>query len=315
MAKPAFDEERFRELRVRVRRTFLELGNRSAEMLERFKFIEENVKDIRAGAGSPRRGLFVMGESGTGKSFALAHHLTTYPGFQPKLGKWGRMTQPVVSIVAKERATGLGLMAQALDEMGVPVPRHGDDIRKDLLEQFVERETIVFHIDEMQHSTRSNTNATVKAVQEWTKDMMSLKHWPLHVIVSGMPTLDVLLAEKQVDRRSRIITFDVLACPADIHWVRHSVHEIAVVGCGLGLAQDVTSDDFHERLCHASLGGFGTMTELTQEACFRAIRAQRSEVALRHFANEYDSHGSPPEENIFKSPDWRELSPIYGGRN
>ncbi|WP_165927945.1 hypothetical protein [Rhizobium sp. BK376] len=79
------------------------------------------------------------------------------------------------------------------------------------------------------------------------------------------------------------------------------------------LANDITSgeDQFYERLCHASKGGFGIMVEMTQEACFRAIRAGRSELASRHFANEYESNSSNPDLNIFRSPDWREITSTY----
>ncbi|MGO7981436.1 ATP-binding protein [Rhizobium johnstonii] len=311
-----FDEDSFRATKVRVRKTYLELGTRGNQILERCDFIVENVKDFYAGAASPRRGVFVMGESGTGKSFALSHHLATYPAFQPKMNKYGRMTKPVVSIVAPDKSTTLDIMAKALKAMNVPVPKNGRDMRKTLLEQFAENETIVFHIDEMQHSTRSNTEATIRAMQEWLKLMLQIENYPLHVIVSGMPTLDRLLAEGQIERRSKVISFETLACPDDLKWVIFCVQEVAVKGCGLTLANDITSGKglFYERLCHAAKGGFGIMVEMTQEACFRAMRAGRSEVALRHFANEYESNSSNPDLNIFKSRDWREIQSTYGTR-
>ncbi|TCR76838.1 hypothetical protein EV561_11998 [Rhizobium sp. BK376] len=95
--------------------------------------------------------------------------------------------------------------------------------------------------------------------------------------------------------------------------IRNDCSVISYLAAEALLANDITSgeDQFYERLCHASKGGFGIMVEMTQEACFRAIRAGRSELASRHFANEYESNSSNPDLNIFRSPDWREITSTY----
>jgi AAA domain len=304
--------DRLRDIRVQVRTSFLELGSRDEDIVDAFAFIEGNVEDFKAGAASPRRGLFVVGESGTGKTFSINHHLRTYPAFQPKLDEYNRKTQPVVSVTVPKKASTMDILVAILTEMDVPAEGNERDLTRVMHEQFKERQTVGLHLDELQHAIRSNTPKTIEAIQDWIKSLLQVKDWPLHVIVSGMPRIKSLLRTIEVGRRTKVITFRTLECPEDEKMVEFCVRQVAEKGCGLSLASTVQTPEFFARLCHAAAGGPGTIIEITQEACFRALRRQRSEVTLTHFSNEYlENTGCRTRDNIFTSTDWKELSAKY----
>jgi hypothetical protein len=70
--------------------------------------------------------------------------------------------------------------------------------------------------------------------------------------------------------------------------------------CRLELDETLKTDDFPDRLCRAKRGGWGSIIETIQNACFTAIENGRPKVTIKHFAYLYRmSTGCKPDDNIF----------------
>ncbi|MGR9148084.1 AAA family ATPase [Rhizobium leguminosarum] len=299
----------YRSLRVSVRSTFHESG-KDKELDAAMEYIVQNVEDFHEGAASPRRGLFVTGPAGTGKTTSLKHAFAKVPEFQPRVGEYGELIRPLISLKLPKKCAGRDMVASVLTAMGLPAEGSEKDMTDFLMLQFKQRQVIVLHLDELQHTVRSNTRAAFEAVQDLLKIMMDISDWPLHLVLSGMPRIEKMRADDQIRRRSDVIPLHPMECPDDAEWIAKLMVDVAVKGCGLKLSADVQTDEFHDRLCRATNGAWGTLIELIQAASFRALSRSKSELTIKHFAQEYEkANGSARDENMFLAADYQNLLP------
>lgn len=269
----------------------------------------ENVEDIRNGGGSRKRSLFVMGNSGCGKSFALRNLLGEFDTLQKSQDEFGRSQTPLVSIEAPNPCGMVELCNAVLSELGLPEsysmrPPFATALLKRVLS---EHGVIFLHIDEAQHLLRHPTAREAKRIAEQLKSLVQTKDWPLHTIYSGVPELSKLLEayDRQVNNRSYIRRMSPLIIPVELGLVREILDKVSIELCDLRLHNEIVSEDFLGRICHASAREFGTIIETVQEASFMAVKNSHPVLEVRHFARYFERHtGCLENDNVFTTKDW-----------
>jgi AAA domain len=304
------DKNLLRELRVRVRKTHIR-SPMDDEIHDALSYIMENIEDFQSGAASPRRGFFITGPAGTGKTTGFRHALSKFPELQPKFDQYGELVQSAISVKLPKKCLTRDIVVEILKAMKLPTEgRNEGELTRFLLDQIRERKIKIIHLDELQHTIRSNTTAAFEAAQDLLKQLLDREDWPLHVVCSGMPRIEKLRDDAQVGRRTKVIPHHLMKFPDDEEWIAAIVRAVAVDGCGLELDPELNKDDFRERLCRATTGAWGTMIEFTQSASFRACARGRSVLKVSHFGQEYEaSSGSSREENIFIASNFRDIEP------
>ncbi len=307
MSDPTSNSADLRALRVAVRGTYI--GNGRDRLLDaHVAAMVKNKEDIEAGAGSPRRGLFVIGRAGTGKSTAIRRALAANPDLQPLVNAYGEKAPQYLSIKLPKKAATIDLVSRVLKAMGMPHEGKEKAMTDEMKNQFRQRGIWLLHIDELQHTVRSNTAKAYEAIQDLLKEMLDDEEWPLHMILSGVPRLQKIQVEAQIDRRSEVLHFYPLKVPADNDRIRDLIARIAVDGCGMSLDADVQTSEFYERLCLATKGAWGTLIERIQEVAFATLERGTTLLRKKDFARAYEkTKGCPLSENIYMAPNFRDL--------
>lgn len=311
--KNHIDDQSIAAIKASVRAAYFTTG-RDQKLASYLRELATNVADWESGVGSKRRTLFLVGDSGSGKTRSLEYHFATMPEFQPYENQYGEMVSPVLSIDAPRPCNTKALAITILTAMGLPTEGRPSEheLYSTLKAQLRERGVKYLHIDEMQHVIRHNTAATILHVQDTLKSLIQNTDWPLHTIYSGVPALAKLLKgdDRQLANRSHVLRYNTLGCPEDAEWIAKIVQQVAGEGCGLELASELEANDFPERLCIAGSGAFGSIIAMVQEACFRALDKGKSSVSMKEFARNYERDtGCMPYDNVFTATRWRELVP------
>jgi hypothetical protein len=303
----------FATFKDHVRNQFQPLGTLDKRLSENLSFLIKNSKDFEEGTPTSERFLFVVGPSGSGKSFTLRHHFKRTAAFQPFINAQGKEVKPFLSFEAPNKFASRDILATILEKMGLPNQGSENTLRGVLRTQIPKSGLKFLHIDEAQHAIRSNTPKTLQAFQDAIKSLVKLDDWPLHVILSGIPTLSALrTTDDQILRRSNSLAIRPVTVPADAQYVLTAIKTVAVTHCGLTLDPNLETEEFAGRLCASCGGAWGYMIEVVQNACFLAIENNREMLKVSHFAHNYRmKHGCRENENIFTAPGefWRKLVP------
>jgi len=273
----------------------------------------DNAEACRLGAGSRRRALFLIGASGSGKSFALRHHFSLIPEFQAKVNEYGESCRTILSFEAPEPCTSKDFAVAILQAIDVPVKARTTEgeLYAMVKTQLRERGILYLHVDEAQHLLRHKTTAAVLDVQDRLKSLMQIEDWPLHTIYSGVPQLaDILKGDKQLANRSKVMRFIPLNLPDDRVTIDQVLTEVVEEKCGLKVPEELRQDDFLGRLCLANSGCYGTIIESVQSACFLVMNKGKDTVDQRAFSFNYQRDtGCLPSDNIFTAKRWSEINP------
>ncbi|MGV2124021.1 TniB family NTP-binding protein [Agrobacterium vitis] len=273
----------------------------------------DNVEACLLGGGSRRRALFLIGPSGSGKSFALRHHFSLIPEFQPRENEYGEVVRSVLSIEAPKPCTTKDFAVAILDAIGVPSkPKMTEgQLYATLKTQFRERGILYLHVDEAQHLLRHSSRQAVLDVQDRLKSLMQIEDWPLHTIYSGTPQLaDLLTGDPQLANRAMVMRFIPMSMPNDRACIEKVLNDIVEDKCGLTLPDDLSSDDFLGRLCFANGGCYGKIIEAVQAVCFLVMNKGKGTVDRRAFAHIYQRDtGCLTSDNVFTAARWSEINP------
>ncbi|WP_312403710.1 ATP-binding protein [Rhizobium sp.] len=269
------------------------------------------MKDFSKGSVSSERFLFVPGVAGSGKSFTLERVFSQIPEFQPRHDERGIFIRPLISATTRKQATTKDILIMLLEEMDLPAEGSERALTKLLQEQLRAQKVHYVHMDEFQHSLRSGTPKTIEGVQDALKNLVAMPDWPLHIILSGVPRLDKLrVDDNQIMRRSHVVPFRPLKVPDDNKFIMDAMKTVIVDHCGLEMDETLLDKNFPSRLCRAKIGGWGSIIEMVQNACFTAIENGRPTVTVKHFAYLYRINtGCIPKDNIFTSNRWKLLKP------
>lgn len=267
--------------------------------------------DIVAAEADKRRAIFVIGESGSGKTTAIRRQLALRPQFQPYLDRHGLEVTPMVSFDAPKPLTLKLLAKKGLEEAGYPVlGRKQENEMWDLFkEQIKERSILFLHIDEMQHVIRGNTPGEIHNIAAVVKSLLQIKDWPVHAVFSGVPSLAKFLEkEEQLRNRSEIIKFEPMAFPSDAGIIKAVMLRIVTVHAELEAASALESDEFILRLMHAADGAFGTIIQMVRTAVASVIYANGTAVGPEDFAGVYSAFtGCTPDRNVFIADDFKDI--------
>lgn len=273
----------------------------------------ENAAAMAAGVPEKRRALFLIGESGSGKTTAIKKHLRDRKVFQPRVARDGETVYPMVSFDAPKPLTLKLLAKTGLQAIGYPV--YGDQLQENQMwdlfrQQLKERRVMFLHIDEMQHVIRGNKHSVIQDIADTVKSLLQIPEWPLHVIFSGVPTLAKFLQhEDQLNNRSIVLPFDEIRFPDDVQLIRKIVKNIIEVDAAL-IAAGIDSDGVIHRLIHGAKGGFGTIIQFVRASAEGVMRNGGTTVTVESFARTYSLFtGSNPQQNVFTAKDWASINP------
>jgi len=265
------------------------------------------------GTGEKLRILFVIGESGSGKTTAIRKHLFERKELQPRQTEYGEIIHPMVSFDAPKPLTIALLAKKGLEAIGYPLMARQlkeNEIWDLFKHQLRERRVLFLHIDEMQHVMRGNGPTAIQHVADTIKSLTQIEGWPLHLILSGVPALGMFLfGEDQMRNRKSILNFREIVYPDNVALMRKIVRHIVEVHASLK-ADGITTEDAIHRLIHATKGGFGTMIQYTRAAVKQVLFEGKTTVGLDSFAKTYsDLSGCNPSENIFIARDFELIQP------
>lgn len=276
--------------------------------------LRRNAKALEKGRrGSHRRSLFVIGDTGSGKTRSIKRILPLIEEWAPIKNQWDETVTRLLCIKPPKPCDMRALANEILRAMCVPLPTKMTDpqLYVFLKEQLKERGVKAIWIDEMQDVLRNNTPKAIQAIQDVLKALVQIDDWPIHTIYSGVPTLAAFLqGDRQLARRCYVMRYEPMEYPDDEEWIEKIVEATCSEDCGMTRADDTRTDVFREKLCIAACGAFGTLVEIVQEACFRAADMGLSQVKLSDFSKVYEEMtGCTRRDNVFVAPNWREIVP------
>lgn len=296
-----------RALKNQVRKKRLK-NDRDDDLADEIQSMLENIDDfLEFGSCEERRGLFVTGPAGTGKSTALKHILRTNPELQPYRNEHNALIRPALSIkLPKESKTNV-VVEEVLKALDLPADGTEKELTPVMMDALKVHQVKILHFDESQHTVRSQTSKAFEAVQDMIKQLIDREDWPLHVILSGMPRIERMRDDEQIGRRSMVFPFRRLEIEADRHVFSGLLAEISA-DCGLQLQDQLKDDKFLGQLFKTTGGAWGTAIGDIRRACFRALTKRKTEVTVNHFAQEYERNtGALLKENIFLADNWEQL--------
>ena len=291
------------------------------------KLLEQAVADMMEGQAAfdvssgyatsealKERALFVIGDSGSGKSTAIKRIFARTSGLESFVDEYGQKIAPTFSFKAPKPLTMKLLAKTGLRAIGYPIERDRQENEMwDLFrEQLKQREVLWLNIDEMQHAVKGSGHTAVQDIADIVKNLLQLDDWPLNAILSGVTSLAAFLQfeDSQLRNRCRIVRFEPMTRGADTKRLKRAVEGVITVHAEMQAADAVLTDEFLHRLMHATGGAFGTSIQITREAIFIALRAGREQVLPEDFILFYGrASGCRPDENVFTAPNWHMIDP------
>lgn len=282
----------------------------------------ENAAASAEGGSSKRRALFILGESGSGKSTVVEHTLVNRPELQPYTDVNGDRIRPLIAFDAPKPLTLRLFSRKLLEAAGYAFDtsrlREYEvfELAKNVLR---ERKVSIVFIDEAQHLLKGNDRKTIQNLADTIKSLLQIDGWPLHVVLAGVPTLAQFLEhEPQLRNRSMLVEIETMTFPAHQDRVRTVVEGIIQHHAEMKIAKDLRFDARHDgkddqivhKIIRASEGGFGTMIQLVRSACLIAHSENAGAVGIPHFVQAFaQMTGCDDNANIFISSDWATLTP------
>ena len=263
--------------------------------------------------GREAGGLFVIGDTGAGKTETVRRVLSELDGLEPEATAT-TTTKPVLEVEVPSPAT-LGQLGRAiLDGLGYEVHRRltENETWQVVRSQLETRQVRLLYLDEGQHLTNSADPNEVQKVSNTLKNLMQARSWQVAVIMTGMPDLDGFLRnDRQLLRRVEVIHFERLRMPDDKAKLSTIVTALVCKKAGMSLGFELT-DDFLGRFCHATDGHFGTLIQLVQDVIHHVLTADSSArtIDYQHFVTTYRRFaGASDDENVFTVSKWDDVRP------
>lgn len=250
------------------------------------------------------RVVFVIGESGAGKTWAIEQTITKVPGLQEQL-----------LCVTAPRPCDLTQLGRAiLAKLGiVPKRELKEHLVWELVREHLERNRIRFvWIDELQHLFKNLNEETLGRVSDTIKNLVQRREWPIGFIISGLPVMSLLAEDRQIERRSRSLSFQRLSFPNHVRHMRRGVMAIIEKHAAMTADPAIATDEFIHRLCHAAEGAFGVVLSLAKDAVTEAVSREdfNGIVRVADFAYAYEmERNCEPSQNIFTVDNWYEIVP------
>jgi hypothetical protein len=296
---------------------------------ERFEvYFEEMMTNVAAqlfGGSGKQRVMFVIGNSNSGKTSLVEHHLQKRQELEPFHNDVGEEVSPILRFDAPSKLTGKGLALAGLAALNYDVIAKSMteyELYNLLVDQMIEKGKVIAYIDEMQQIVSAKNDDKIQSVADVIKLMAQVKDYPIHLIFSGLPTIANFLSarrdlpnrDQQLSNRSHgVIELPILNSKSteDKKVVKEALIGIAAVA-NLRLGEDV-DDDLLQRTMHAASYAFGSVVELMKKAFINAATFGDTVVTRENFAAAYSQwRGCLPDENVFLAhdDDWLAVNPV-----
>ncbi|WP_170167115.1 TniB family NTP-binding protein [Paracoccus methylarcula] len=286
------------------RRCFCEFSNAMSTLEDRRR------AEIAEGLNPEARGVAVIGNSGSGKSTAVTHFFRGHDTL--RMLSHEDETADVASFLVPSPATLKGVGISCLSGLGYPLMRDRTaGIIWELVQSHLRELQVMFlHLDEAQDLMGSQSEREMLAVVNTLKSVMQNKHWPVSIVLSGLPTLKTLLnLDPQLGRRFTPVSFSQLDDINDGQNVCALIQQYAqaaVIEC----AEEVRTEDFVARLIHAAANEFGILIEIIIGAIEICMRRDESTLGKEHFVAEFLRRtGCVDDLNPFVRRDYSALNP------
>jgi hypothetical protein len=139
---------------------------------------------------------------------------------------------------------------------------------------------IGIHFDEAQHIFAGKSDNDREMILDNFKSLIKSRGWPLMLIMSGVPELaDHVRALDQTQNKVTHVHFDGIDLPDDLNVIHEIVGSYALEN-GLGVDEDLMTEDFYRRLAVASAMRWGTLIKMTISSIAKA-RVSRSPILTR----------------------------------
>ena len=292
-----------------------------ALLKELFTLVDRTQAAI-ASAHPEGRLLAVIGESGAGKTWTVEQAIKEVPGLVDALLY---VTTPRPCTL---KQLGRSILSAIGYELKRDLPEH---IIWEKVREQLERLKIRFvWLDELQHSFEGKNDAELLKISDTIKNLMQRRAWPVSFIVSGLPVVSNFLGrDRQIERRSSTVIFGAVTYPDNVALVRHLVRSVVVDHAGMRQGADIArpttvgpagaertldlaTDEFCNRLCHATGSQFGVIVTMTRKAVLNAFDRQDFDGAVRvhDFAAAYaEETGAVLSQNVFLAANWHEVDP------
>ena len=283
--------------------------------------LAEEAAAARDGNRTEGRALFVIGETGAGKTRIVNAALDSLPELQATQTEMATIS-PVARIVAPSPMTLLQLGQEILHAIGYPMQRKVQEsaIWREVRTQLKLRGVRVIHIDEGQHMLAWRNPQEMEKLANTLKNTMQRRDWPVWFVVSGLPELaDFVGRDRQIQRRSEILRLAALDPAKNSKLPEWIVLELVEKHAGMTLGvkagdgeQSLVPAEFLNRLCHAAWYQFGILTELVRGAIEQALIRDPAATAVKNkdFANAYKAFsGCTKTQNVMTAQRWHEIDP------
>lgn len=259
-----------------------------------------------------RRILAICGESGAGKSTALATHTKLHEALKPYVDEDGVEISPLLIYDAPNPCLPRLIAIEGLRKMGLDVR---DNLRENeawarFRKMLVKHKINVVVIDEAQNAIETATDVEVAKIADAFKQLTQMPDWPVRLVLSGVPPLGAFVARKQLKNRTTIVKFLPISVDDDLEMLQTIVQKVIVDHAQLRMHTSL-GDDFCRRLAHAYTRDLGTIIQAVREAVELVLYAKRDSVHIDDFAAAYASaSGCKSHHNIFKAADWENIDPM-----
>lgn len=304
----------FRAMSVEDRKLHIEtqyvLQPKDRELEDMMVKFTSNAERALKGGGSKLPILFVIGESNTGKSFALKRIFSTMEAFQPWVDCNGTERKRLMTMDCPSDCTPKSLAEEILSKWNIwAAPRiNATGMWRMVKRQLHDQQILFLHLDEMQHVTSGDTVKAIEHVQDFVKSLTQIDGWPLHLIISGKPKLARFLESEEVKNRAQIQYLDLIKLnAANGAAMGKVVSRIVEEHAGMQFNWS-DRDEIPGRLIVASGGQFATLILLVREACFKALDQGNNVVSIADLAAVYKARNANlKRDNPFIGSDWRTI--------
>ncbi len=276
---------------------------REAKLRSAFeRCVEEHLTAQQIG-GHEVRGLLVTGQSRIGKSRELNSLIRKFNESETLMPN-GRPAK-IVSCLLSGQVTFKDLGIKTLRALGYDLhrTRTQEYIWKRVVDQAERQGVIGVHYDECQHVFIDGAK-TNKIFLDSFKSMMKDRHWPMMLILSGVPTLsNYIRSYEQLEKLVDPVHFD------EIRLKRDSDQLVKLLYCYADSVEmnidELVTPDFLARLDHACSHRWGLVIELLIKTLVEVKLSGKNELEVNDFAVQFAAKtGTLMRSSPFTAPDF-----------
>jgi hypothetical protein len=204
----------------------------------------------------------------------------------------------------------LGQLAlEILEELGYRPDRELKENRAwRLARHHLKENGILFlHIEDAQHILHVSDGDTKQRLCDTLKNLMIDDAWPIQLILTGIPSLKLLLqSDKQVRRRFKYVNFGKISIEEHADLIEDTMKKYAAkVTLEVSIRPE---DEVVRRLAHGAFYELGLIFEILIDAIECALAAGRDSLTRDDFADAYASRTLEPTElNVFVAREWDKI--------